>query len=782
MFAFNRFKRVLWVLIAVLVLAILTIWLLLRGSLPQLEGRVQAAGLSDKVSVMRNERGVPVIEGASREDVAYATGFTHAQERFFQMDTLRRGGAGELAELLGPSVLPVDKERRLHRARSHATALLASLPPAERQLLERYTAGVNDGLAGLKVRPVEYLMLRSQPKPWTAVDSLLVIWAMYFDLQQYQKARALSLAWFRGHTTPAQFAFFFPPASNWDAPLDAPGISAPALPIPDAAPDWMGPAVKASATSASMAALDTPLPMVGSNSWAIAGSRSTNGLPVIANDMHLQLSLPNNWYRAVLLYRTASGEQRRVAGVTLPGLPYVVVGSNGKVAWGLTNSFCECVRLLPLETDPANPQRVRSAKGWEQLTRVQETIRVQGGAPVMLDIRQTSLGPVLDVEQRPYAMQWAAAQAGAINLRFAELEAASDVNSALASAAVAGIPAQNFIVGDAAGHIGWTIAGGLLAPAGAEGLLPAAAHPKLIDPAGGRLWTANNRQLAGAGAELIGDGGADIGARATRIRDRLAALPERATPQQVADIALDTEAVFLAPWRERLLRLLDDKALAGQPQRAEYRRLIQSNWSGRADSDSVGYTLVREYFYALYRRLFGRVNETLRGISMRATFNVTTPRWSETTARLIDQAPERWLPGGMSWREVQLAALDDAIAILTENKQPLASAKWGEHNKVAIKHRFARGFPVLNPVLSAPAQPQAGDDYMPRVAMPGFGQSMRMVVSPGQEDQGRLIMPGGQSGHPFSRHFLADQQDWLDGRSGALLSDGKRTTLVLTPK
>jgi len=772
--------RVLLALVFLASLFALVAWLLLRGSLPQLDGRMRASGLHGAVTISREDHGVPTIEGESRDDVAYATGFAHAQDRFFQMDMLRRAGAGELAELLGASMLSVDKERRLHLARVRATELLAALAPAERQLLERYAAGVNDGLESLKVRPFEYLFLRSTPQPWTPVDSLLVIWSMYFELQQYQQARALSLAWFRQHTTPAQFDYFFPPATSYDAPLDAPGITLPSVEPPKQAPQWLG---RAEGRPAGLAVEARLVPMVGSNSWAIAGSRSDSGSAILTNDMHLTLGLPNAWYRMVLSYLAPDRTRRHVAGVTLPGLPYVVAGSNGRVAWGLTNSYCECLRLVPLEADPADVSRLRTPQGWERVRLSHQRIEVRGGPTTLVDVRQTSIGPVVEVEQRSYAVQWVANRDGAVNLRFADLEAASNVDAALSAASASGIPAQNFIAGDVDGHIGWTIAGALpLRQAPAIGLLPPGEHPRIVDPEDGQLWSANSRQLAGPGAALIGDGGADIGARASQIRRRLNELPQNASQQKVAEIALDDEAMFLAPWRERLLRVLDDQAVAGQPERAEFRRLVQTGWTGHADVDSVGYTLVRQYFYAIYYRLFGSVNDTLRGLSSKATFNVTTPRWSVPVARLIDEAPDHWLPDGQTWRELQLAAVDDAITALTVRGESLASARWGMRNRANILHRFARAFPWLAGLLAAPGQPQAGDDYMPRVAMPSFGQSMRLAVTPGREAQGQLVMPGGQSGHPLSPYFLADQRDWLEAHGSPLLPAPGVHALNLVPQ
>ena len=184
--------RGLGALLALLALACLAAWLYLRASLAQLDGERQVAGLAGEVRVERDAGGAPLISGASRLDVAYATGFVHAQERFFQMDLLRRTAAGELAELFGPKALPLDRGNRLHRFRARAQDVFARLPAADRTLLERYAAGVNAGVNALGARPFEYALTGATPRPWSGPDSLLVIWAMYIDLQGAQAPRELA--------------------------------------------------------------------------------------------------------------------------------------------------------------------------------------------------------------------------------------------------------------------------------------------------------------------------------------------------------------------------------------------------------------------------------------------------------------------------------------------------------------------------------------------------------------------------------------------------------------
>ena len=302
-------------LLVLLLLVLAGIWIFLRGSLAQLDGTIGAPKLHAPVTVERDARGVPMISGSTRDDVAYATGYLHAQERFFQMDLLRRVGAGELAELFGPKALPLDRQHRLHRFRARAAHSLQAMPLEDRRLLERYVAGVNAGLHALRSKPFEYALIGATPRAWNAADSLLVVCAMYFDLQDNLRPRELARGWVKEFSTPEQFAFLLPEASVWDLPLD--GSAAPATPpIPARAPSWWGRPPSATSTVVASAAY---VDAVGSNNWALAGSRTAHGGAIVSDDMHLGMQLPNIWYRLALRFPDATGAARRVVGVTLPG-------------------------------------------------------------------------------------------------------------------------------------------------------------------------------------------------------------------------------------------------------------------------------------------------------------------------------------------------------------------------------------------------------------------------------------------------------------------------------
>jgi penicillin amidase len=789
-------RRVLVLVPGLLMLMLLGAWLYLRASLPQLEGKRISPLLSAPVTVARDADGVPVISGASRLDLAYATGFVHGQERFFQMDLLRRSAAGELSELFGPRALPLDRAHRLHRFRARAAEVLRQLAPAERAFVERYAAGVNDGLNALGARPFEYLLGGAAPRPWSPADSFLVVWAMYFDLQGNQEGRELARGWLATNLDPAQRAFLLPESSSWDAPLDAPELSLAPVPVPASAPAWWG---RKDAVPARQLAGIGYADVVGSNNYALAGARTTSGAAIVSDDMHLGLQLPNIWYRLSLRFPDKEGVQRRVAGVSLPGAPpLVIVGSNGRVAWAFTNSYADTLDLVRLQQDGAHPGQVRTPFGWETPVERIETIQVKGGPAQQLVVRETSLGPIREAGGTLYAVHWVAHDPAALNLNHLQLETANTLDAALAAAAADGIPAQNVVLGDDRGNIGWTVAGALprralggsitsfpLAVDGIvptwSGLLAPARHPRVVNPPGGQLVTANSRQLGGSDAAVLGDGGFDLGARARQLRDNLARLGPRTDVPAVFRAALDDRALYIAGWRQRALDALDAQAVAGHPARAEFKRLLQTSWDGRASVGSVGYRLAQQYRWSLHDLLFAGANAQMKQLDPKASMLAATSRWSDVVARLLDEKPAAWLPAGYaSWQALELAAVDRTIAEITRDGTPLAQATWGKRNTAAIAHPFTMAMPFLARWLAAPPDQLPGDSNMPRVAGPKFGQSERLTVSPGREEEGLFDMPGGQSGHPLSPFFLKGHEDWVKGAPTPLLPGPAKYTLVFS--
>jgi penicillin amidase len=315
-----------------------------------------------------------------------------------------------------------------------------------------------------------------------------------------------------------------------------------------------------------------------------------------------------------------------------------------------------------------------------------------------------------------------------------------------------------------------------------HGLLAPDRYPRVVNISDGQLSTANSRQLMGDGAQHIGDGGFDLGARHHQLRQDLAKLGSQVDVAAAYRVTLDDRALFIAGWRERALALLDPAALQGHAQRAEFRRLLESSWNGHASIDSVGYRLARAYMWSLHALLFGGADQQMADWDPKANMALATSRWPMVVARLLDARPAGWLPAGYGdWRALQLAAVDQVIADLTAGGRPLASATWGERNRAGIAHPICNSLPALRAWLAVPDDPLPGDANMPRVAGPRFGQSERLTVSPGHEEQGLFDMPGGQSGHPLSPFFLAGHANWVQGKPSPLLPGAVRYTLTLVP-
>jgi penicillin amidase len=767
----------------------LALWLALRASLPQLEGEVALAGLAEPLVIERDASGTPTVTARSRSDLAFGTGYVHAQDRFFQMDLLRRAAAGEMAELLGPSLIDTDRRLRIHNFRNVARQVLQDATDNDRELLAAYVAGVNAGLGNLRSRPWEYWVLGVEPVPWRAEDSVLVAFAMYLTLNDANGESELARAMLRATLPPEVFDFLHPLGTEWDAPIVG-GVWRLA-PIPDAQTfDLRRHASTLRHAPRSRLELDTA-ELVGSNSWAVSAARSANGAALLANDMHLGLRLPNTWYRARLVVRSERTPLDLI-GVTLPGLPALVVGSNGHVAWGFTNSYGDWTDLVIVELDPEDPSRYFVGDERAPIVTRREEIKVRGAASIELDVEVTRWGPIVarDPQNRPLALAWTAHHPRATNLRLLDFEQARTVPELLHAANAAGAPVQNVLAVDKDGSIGrvpiranydpsqpasWRASG-----TGWIGWRDPSEYPRVIDPPNGRLWTANTRTLdVETWMSFLGDGGYDLGARASQIRDGLLAL-ENATPADLVRIQLDDRALFLVRWRDLLLDLLDARTIADSRTRIQARELVQ-HWSGRAAPDDPGYRIVREFRLQVRKDVFDWFTAAARTKYPRLRF-APTPQFEGPLWHLVTQRPAHLLdPRFANWEQALLESLDRALAGLERACGDLPSCTWGRQNVLEMRHPLSSALPFAKFWLDMPAEPLPGDVAMPRVQGTQFGASERLVVAPGREHEGLFQMPGGPVDHPLSPFYGAGHAAWARGEPGPLLPEAPLYRLELTP-
>ena len=411
-------------------------------------------------------------------------------------------------------------------------------------------------------------------------------------------------------------------------------------------------------------------------------------------------------------------------------------------------------------------------------------------------VRETIWGPVVDAgpDGRPRAFRWAAHEPDAVNLGLFEMAEVRTLDEALALAPRCGMPAQNAVIADVAGRIGWTILGrvprrvgfdGRLPSSWAdgarrwEGWLPLAEWPRIVDPPTGALWTANARVVGGEALARLGDDGYDLGARAAQIRDRLLAL-EGADEKALLALQLDDRALLLAPWRELLLEALRPEATGSDPKRAEARRLIDG-WGGRASTASVGYRIVRDFRLNFARQVFRPLVAPCEKAD--PAFSLFAfPQWEGPLWQLVRARPAHLLDLRFSsWNDAILSALDATLAELTADGEALAGQTWGKRNTVVLRHPLSGAIPFAGAWLDMPSAELPGDVNMPRVQGRGFGASQRMVVSPGREASGLFQLPGGQSGHPLSPHYGDQQEAWARGAPAPFLPGPAVHRLELVP-
>ena len=764
---------------ALVLLATLAAWLALRASLPALDGEQAVPGLAAPATVSRDAIGVVTIDAGSEADAYRALGWVHAQERYFEMDLMRRTAAGELSELFGPMALDVDRAARVHRMRERHEQHVDRFAAGAGASLRAYVEGVNAGLAALDARPWPYLLLRAEPEPWTPVDTPLVGMAMYFDLQDEDNADELAWWRVRPHLPEALYRLLRHDGSTWDAPMQGEARGDAVLPGPgevDLRTLPAGPDVASTAAAEPFA--------VGSNNFAVAGTLTADGRAIVADDMHLGLRAPNVWFRVRLRYPdpAAPGGSVDVTGFSLAGIPGVVVGSNGHVAWAFTNSY----------GDWADWQRVpgcgsTSCPGMETH---QARIEVAGSEADVLEVRETAWGPVMHElpDGSLLALRWVAHLPGSLDMGLSRMARAASVDEALALPVA--MPAQNLLVGDTSGRIAWRLFGpmperapgcdatAIGEPAGCPPwpLAPEGA-PAIADPPAGRAWTANSRVVDGEALAALGNGGYVLGSRARQIRDGLFA-HERFDEQALLAIQLDDRALFLERW----WKLLRDEAIREPSPNLAALLEADDSWDGRASIDSTSYRLVRAWRLAVLERIADGLLAPARATLGEEVDMPSLPQLEGVAWPLLQQRPAHLLPRTFdSWH----ALLEDAAADVRDELSgagPLAERTWGERNTARICHPLAGALPgTLANRLCMPREPLPGDAHMPRVQSPTDGASERMVVAPGHEADGIAHMPGGQSGHPLSPFWGAGHEAWTEGKPTPFLPGDPMYTLQLVP-
>lgn len=768
------------------VLAFGAVYGMVRGSLPPLDGEFTLPGLGAPAELERDSLGVAVIRAGSLPDGHRVMGFAHGQDRFFQMDLVRRLMGGTLAELVGGAALQTDREMRPYGYRAAAAAHLAALPPARRMALEAYVEGVNAGLRSLRRPPPEYLLLRTRPEPWSAEDALLTYLFFYHGLATHYREQAHLREMYR-LLPPEVAAFLSPETSRWDHPSPTPGAEpdVPPLAIPPAEVMELRGRVLELENARRAIRVYGDLPG-GSNAWAVG----VPGEPaLVAGDPHLPMQVPGIWYRAELHAPAAGGPAR---GVTLPGVPGFFVGMTDRVAWSPTAAMVDQTDLVEVEMDPAHPLRYRVPGGWEDFQIFHDTLRTARGEGVPLERRTTRWGPVIrrSPDGVPLALRSPAFDLGGLTLEHLDLLEARDLDQVERILRTMGGPSLAVVAGDARGDVLWGVAGVLPERVGTDGRRPVAAgagevgwsggrpeaqRPMVRDSTGGVVVTANHRfRPLEESRELSGVWLSPT--RATRIHRLLAAdaRPDEALHHRHQ---LDTHSLEHEAIRSLLLDLIpeadDDPVLAGVREQVE-------GWDGRADASSLAFRTLEVARVALRGAALAPLLAPVVEASPR--FRYTWLLAHEPALRILEERPAHLLPDSVDgrritdWQDYLTHAVREAVTEAGGIGTP-----WGADNRAAITHPFSAAQPRLARFLDMPPDPLSGWAGVVRAQTPTYGQSLRFVGRPGHPEAAILDVPGGQSGHPLSPWYRAGHSSWVEGRAAPLAAGPAEHRLRLTP-
>ncbi len=764
-----------------------------RGLTP-VSGTVRVDGLSAPATIRRDGRGIPYIDAAGVSDVYFAQGFACAQDRLWQMDLLRRDASGELSELVGAVAFDRDAKHRRLGFRLVCERALATLDAAPRAALDRYCDGVNAYVAMHRDElPVEFTLLRYEPRPWTPVDSLVIGKLMAETLGSTYE-RDLMRASF-SDLDPQIYADLFVSHSRDDVPFV--GTDSETAPAQVSS--------EASGTSSKRISYQPESPgdeiLAGSNNWVVAGSRTQSGKPLLANDPHLALALPPIWYAAHL--KAADGALD-VAGVTFPGVPGIVIGHNASIAWGVTN-FGPDVQDLYAEQFDESGRRYRAGDTWLDADVRTEHIRVRKGSLTTecddrsVDVVTTRHGPVIkDDTGVRFALRWTALDPVSELTAFYMLNRARSWGEFQDALRTYPGPMQNFVFADTSGDIGYTAAGnvpirrtgsgdtpydGATGDGDWLGFIPFDRLPRAYNPSTGFIATANNR--------IVGDSIPEFYTkewispyRANRITSLLEA-GQRLGPDDMNAIQNDTYSHPDFEFARVAQEMAAARIAAGDASAADWTELSArlQGFDGRLDADSTAAAVV-----SLTRHTFDdRVLKAKLGDRMAdyAWFSRET-----LYTNLIEDRPAAWLPpDAPSWEQVVLDAYRETRTSLTDRFGANSDGwRYGLLNSFLLAHPLGRNGGPGSLFNLAPFEIGGGPNAIKAIGvLKGWGPSMRLVVDLGDLDATTLVLPAGESGQPASPHYTDETDDWRIGRthvfpfSDAAVDRATVDTLQLTP-
>jgi penicillin amidase len=740
-----------------------------RACLPQLEETVRLSGLAGRVKVLRDGHGVPHIRAQSLEDLLFAQGYVTAQDRLWQMDLSRRLAQGELAEIFGEPALKIDIENRTLGLRQACDRAVSELDPDSKRRLASYARGVNAFISTHQNRlPIEFLILRYQPRPWREVDSFAVAINM---------AKMLNTSWhkdlmrerIRAKVPPELYADLFPDHSPLDHPvaelLRGPGRH-PGAPLAHMVPADLDPVL-----AALLAVPQSQSQGLGSNNWVVSGSHTATGKPLLANDPHLGHSVPSIWY---MIHLKAPGVD--VIGVSLPGLPAVIIGHNQRIAWGVTNTGPDVQDLYVETFNPRAPTQYLHNGQWVDEQVREEVVKVRSQADHRLKVRVTRHGPIVSKEgHRNLALEWTALQPHALSFPFWEIDSAQNWQEFVTALRGFSGPMQNFVYADVDGNIGYYAAAWVPIRRQGDGTVPVDGSvddydwtgyipfedlPHAFNPASGMIATANGRVVPDGYPYLITRSW-ESPYRTARIYQLLEAGGKFAVPDMLR-IQSDIHDLYYEWLAKRVVSASAEHPPEGPD--VEFALGVLKSWDGEARADSPAPLMCRMTNRALYDQILKpKLGDDLSGYSwsMSPVFiqNVIEHRWS------------RWLPPGDSDFNMTLTkSLEEGVRQIPSLVGSADYAAWRRGDTIPLTfHHPLDSVPLLGRLLDVGPFPQAGTQTTVKQTTPSVGPSMRMVVDFGNLDNSVQNITLGESGQILSPYYRDQFEAWYHGSSFPML-------------
>jgi penicillin amidase len=752
------------------------LWLfsIARSALPKIDGTVAVAGLSAPVGVTRDGHGVPTIDALTTDDLFFAQGYVTAQDRLFQMDLLRRAAEGELAEIVGDVAVKHDRQQRILGIRAAAEKGALAATAEDRQQFGAYAHGVNayikthrDGL------PLEFRILHYSPRPWTPEDSLAIGYQMVQTLSISPKA-ALNREKVLAKLGPQLTADLYVNTSWRDHPPTMPlshldlaspqatsrttGVATAPGPIPELLQPWLENFLR-----------DQPAPL-GSNNWVVSGAHTTTGKPLLSNDMHLGHQVPNLWYEVHL-----HAGDFDVAGVSLPGYPYVMVGHNRRIAWGCTN-VGPTVEDIYVEKFNQQGQYL-TPDGWKSPEARHEVIHVKGKPDIVVDVQVTRHGPIVSElapgETRKLALRWTLYDG--IRNPFFHVDSAQNWQQFRQAFSELDAPGQNIIYADIDGNIGYQTTGKVPIRASGDGSLPVDgsnnAHewtgyipfdklPSMLNPASGLIATANGR-ISPDGYPYSISVEWEAPWRTDRIYHVLSS-GRKFSRADMLNLEMDVYSELDRFVADKLILAIDHTKNASA--RAHKAGDILRDWNGQMSANSAAPTIASNARTELMRLLLepklgaAPKDEAESGLSWKSY------RWMMETAWLenvLSQQPQRWLPPEFSNYDGLLAAAVEET--LKEAPDNLIAWRWGPENSVTIQNPVLGKIPVLRKWSGPGEQSQSGSVYTVKAAGRDYGPSERFTADLSNFDSSTLNVVTGNAGNFLSPYYMDQWKAWYTG-------------------